>query len=54
MPTGLIHEQHGLSAGRDAQCDLRQVQVHGVGVAERQDEAGRLALLRADRAEDAG
>ncbi len=36
------------------QGDLRQVQVHGVGVAEWQDEAGRLALLRADRTEDVG
>jgi hypothetical protein len=30
------------------------VQVHSVGVAERQDEAGGFALLRADRAEDVG
>lgn len=54
MPTGLIHEQHGVSAGRDVQRDLGEVQVHGVGVAERQDQAGRFALLRADRTEDVG
>lgn len=52
VPAGLIHEQHGVGAGSDVQGDLCQVQDHGVGVAERQNEAGRLALLRAYRAED--
>lgn len=54
MPTGLIHEQHGMGARRDVKRDLGEVQVHGVGVAERQDQAGRLAFLRADCTEDVG
>src|ERR1700759_341274 len=54
MPTGLIHEQHGMGARRDVERDLFQMQVHGVGVAERQDQPRRLALLRADRTEDVG
>ncbi len=54
MPAGLVHEQHGVGAGRDMERDLGEVQVHGIGVAERQDEPRRLALLRADRAEDVG
>jgi hypothetical protein len=54
MPTGLIHEQHGVSAGRDVERDLGEVQVHSVGVAERQDQPRRLALLWADRGEDVG
>jgi hypothetical protein len=54
VPTGLIHEQHGVSARRDVERDLCQVQVHGVGIAERQDKARRLAILGTDRAEDIG
>ena len=35
-------------------CDLGQMQAHGFGVAERQDEADAFALLGADGAEDVG
>jgi len=54
MPAGLIEEQGCVSAGRDAFGDLGQVQVHGLRVAAREDEAGACALLWADRAEDIG
>jgi len=54
VPAGLIEHQHGVGAGRDALGDFRQVQVHRIGVAFRQDERGALAVLRGDRAEDVG
>ena len=44
VPAGLIHEQHGVGAGRDRERDLGEVEVHRLGVAERQDQAGCLAL----------
>ena len=54
VPTGQVHEQDRVCARRDVQGELRQVQVHGVGVADQQEQAGSLALLRADRTEDIG
>lgn len=33
---------------------LRKVQRHGLGIAEREDQASALAKLRADGAEDVG
>ena len=54
MPACLVHQHHGVGAWRDAQGYLRQMQVHRVGIAERQDEACRLTFLRADRTEDIG
>src|ERR1035437_3543100 len=41
-------------AGRDSLGNLREVQVHCLCVAGRQDQGRGLALLRADRAEDVG
>ena len=52
MPPGLIYEQNGMSAGLDGKRDLLEVQRHGLGVAGRHDEAGRLAERGTDRAED--
>ena len=54
VPAGLIDQEDGVGAGRDSFGDFRQVQVHGLGVAGRQDQAGALALVWADRAEDVG
>lgn len=54
MPTGLIHEQYGMGAGCDVERNLGEVQVHGVGVTERQQQACRLAFVRTDRTEDIG
>lgn len=48
VPAGLIQEKHGLSLWRDCRGDLGQVQVHGRGVAEGQDEASTLALPGTD------
>lgn len=43
-----------MGTGRDHLSDLRQVQVHRLGVASRQDQGRALALLWTDRAEDVG
>src|SRR5271163_4100823 len=48
------HEQNGVSAGLDGKRDLPEVQRHGLGVAGREDETGRLAERRANGAEDIG
>jgi hypothetical protein len=52
VPAGLIDQEHGVSTWRDGLGDLREVQVHRLGVAGRQDQGRALALFRADRAED--
>ena len=54
MPPGPIHEQHGMGTGRHGTCDFSKMQVHRIGIAERQDKACALAQRRADRAEDVG
>ena len=54
VPSGLIEQQHGMLAGADHDADFGQVQVHRRGVAQRQDQRGALALVRADGAEDVG
>jgi len=54
MPSGLIDEQDGVGSRRDRLGNLRKVQVHRLGVAERQDQGHALAVLRTDRAEDVG
>jgi hypothetical protein len=54
MPPGLIYEQNGVSAGLDGKRDLLEVQRHGLGVAGRKDETGRLAERATDGAEDIG
>ena len=53
VPSGLIDEEHGMSSRRHLGCDFGEVQVHGFGVAGRQDQGSSLALARADGAEDA-
>ena len=52
MPASLIDQEDGVGTGRDDLGDLREVQVHCLGIADRQDQGRALALLRADRAED--
>ena len=54
MPASLINHEHGMGTGRDDLGDFREVQVHRLGVAGRQDQGRALALFRADRAEDVG
>ena len=41
-----------MGVGGDGGTDLLEVRLHGGGVAERHDEAGALALGRADRPEE--
>src|ERR1039457_3910792 len=43
-----------MGTGRDNLGDLREVQVHRLGIAGRQDQGCALAVFRADRAEDVG
>jgi len=54
MPACLIDQENGVSARHDDFRDLREMQVHRLGVAGRQDQGCALALLWADRAEDVG
>lgn len=54
MPSRLIEQQHGVSAWRHGFGDFLEMQRHGGGIAERQDEAGGRAVGRTDRAEDVG
>ena len=53
MPAGLIDEQRGVRARRDLGGDFGQVRVHRLGVASGHDKGCALAVLGADRAEDA-
>lgn len=54
MPPGLIHEQHGMGARRHGSSDFGKMQVHRVGIAERQDKPCAFAQCRADRSKDVG
>ena len=54
MPAGLIDNEHSMGTGCDNLGNLREVQVHRLGVADRQDQGRTLALFRADRTEDVG
>jgi hypothetical protein len=54
VASGLIDQENGVGTGRDGLGNLREVQVHGLGVAGRQDQGRALALLWADCSEDAG
>lgn len=54
MSAGLIEQQNGVSTWLDRPGDFREMQRHGSGVAERQDEASGGAPGRTDGAEDVG
>ena len=54
MPAGLVEDNDGMSARADFARDLGEMQVHGLGVAGRQDQGSSFAPLRADRPEDIG
>ena len=54
MPSGPIHKQNGVSAERDGDGDLLEVERHGLGVAGWEDETGRLAERGTDGAENIG
>ena len=50
VPSGLIHQQHAVGTWFDSERYLHQVQRHGLGITEGQDQASALAKLRADNA----
>lgn len=52
VPASLVDEQHGVAGVRHSRGDFREVQVHRLDVAGRQDESGTLAFRRTDGAED--
>jgi hypothetical protein len=54
MPSGLIDEKDGMGSRCDGVGDFRQMQVHRLGIAGRQDQGDSLSLLRADGSEDVG
>ena len=54
MPASLIDQEDGVGTGRDDLGDLREVQVHRLSIAGRQDQGRALALFGADRTEDVG
>ena len=54
MPSGLIDQEDGVGIGRDDLGDLREVQVHRLAIAGRQDQSGTLAIFGTDGAEDVG
>ena len=54
VPTSLIHQHDRVSAGGDGERYLGQMQRHGFGIAEGQDQPRALAVFRAYRAEDVG
>jgi hypothetical protein len=54
MPPGLIHDHHSMCAKRNGSSDFSKMQVHRIGIAERQDEPRTLAKGRADRSKDVG
>ena len=54
MPARLIEDQDGVGARIDHGADLAEVLLHGGCIAPGHNQAGALALLRTDRAEDIG
>jgi hypothetical protein len=54
VPSGLIDQEDSMGSWCDHPGDLREVQVHRLGVAGRQNQGRALALLWADCAEDVG
>ena len=54
VPSGLIDQEDGVGAGRDDLGDRREVQVHRLAIAGRQDQSGTLAIFGTDGAEDVG
>ena len=54
MPAGSVEKEGGMGVGGDGGADLAEMLLHVGCVAERQDDAGALALGRADRTEDIG
>ncbi len=54
VPPRLVDQEHGVRTWRDGLGDLREMHVHGFGVAAWQDERCSFAQCRADGTEDVG
>ena len=54
VPTGLIHQDHGVRAFSDESGDLLQMKRHRLGVAKGEDKAGAFVVGGADGPEDVG
>jgi hypothetical protein len=54
MPSGLVEEENRMPAWADRGGNLGQVQVHGFGIAGRQDEGRTLSFSGANGTEDVG
>ena len=54
MPSGLIEDENGVSAGRNFRRDLVEMKLHGFGVAKRQHEGSAGPVLGADGTEHIG
>ena len=54
VPAGAVDCEHGVRSGGDIRADLREVEIHHLGVGERQHQRGPDAAGRADRTEDIG
>jgi hypothetical protein len=54
VPFGLVEQHDGVRVGGNGGCDFGEVQGHRCGIATRHDDRRRLALGRADRAEEIG
>jgi len=54
VPSGLIEDENGVSAGTNFSSDLVDVQLHGFAIAEGQHEGGTDAEFGADGAEQIG
>lgn len=51
MPSGAIHQQHGMGTSFDGSADLFEVQLHGMGIGIGKRQSGTSATGRADGAE---
>jgi len=54
VPSGLIEDENGMSAGRNFRRDLVEMKLHGFGVAGRQHESGADPAFGAHRTEQIG
>jgi|SRR5215510_2178910 hypothetical protein len=54
VPASLIDQEDGMSRRRDRFGDFREMEVHRLAVADRQDQGRTLAVLGADCAKDVG
>jgi hypothetical protein len=54
MPSGAIREQRGVRVLFDMARDFVEMELHGVGVGERQSERRAPAASRTDRAKEIG